>query len=101
MKLEGLHFVGMAKPIVSGDETLLKASASKNGFGGTWAELGLLAGYNNLLSKPVFLPGTSAKVLAVGVTLPSVFEQNNIVGAFGTTDWTKDWTNFDPQNTIY
>jgi hypothetical protein len=101
MKLEGLHFVGMAKPIVSGDETLLKASASKNGFGGTWAELGLLAGYNNLLSKPVFLPGTSAKVLAAGVTLPSVFEQNNIVGAFGTTDWTKDWTNFDPQNTIY
>jgi hypothetical protein len=23
------------------------------------------------------------------------------IGAFGTTDWTKGWTNFDPQNTVY
>jgi hypothetical protein len=22
-------------------------------------------------------------------------------GAFGTTDWTKGWANWDPQNTIY
>lgn len=25
----------------------------------------------------------------------------NFVGAFDTEDWTDEWCNFDPQNTIY
>ncbi len=29
------------------------------------------------------------------------FEKTTYIGAFGTTDWTKDWTNWDPQNTVY
>lgn len=29
------------------------------------------------------------------------FEQVNYIGAFGTTDWTTGWTNWDPQNTVY
>jgi hypothetical protein len=29
------------------------------------------------------------------------FEQVEYVGAFGTTDWTAGWANWDPQNTVY
>ena len=29
------------------------------------------------------------------------FEKVNYIGAFGTNDWTKGWTNWDPQSTIY
>lgn len=29
------------------------------------------------------------------------FEQVNYIGAFGETDWTENWANFDPQNTVY
>ncbi|HLO58567.1 MAG TPA: T9SS type A sorting domain-containing protein [Bacteroidales bacterium] len=31
----------------------------------------------------------------------SFFEQVDYVGAFGATDWTAGWTNWDPQNTTY
>jgi hypothetical protein len=31
----------------------------------------------------------------------SYFERVNFRGAFGTTNWTTGWTNFDPQNTDY
>jgi len=29
------------------------------------------------------------------------FDQVNFVGAFGSTNWTSGWANFDPQNTVY
>lgn len=29
------------------------------------------------------------------------FDKVNFRGAFGTTDWTTGWANFDPQNTVY
>jgi hypothetical protein len=31
----------------------------------------------------------------------SFFTQVGYIGAFGTTDWTSGWCNFDPQNTVY
>ncbi|MCF8371527.1 MAG: hypothetical protein K9H64_07885 [Bacteroidales bacterium] len=31
----------------------------------------------------------------------SFFDQVDYVGAFGTTDWTSGWANFDPQTTVY
>lgn len=31
----------------------------------------------------------------------SFFQHVNYRGAFGTTDWTASWSNFDPQNTVY
>ncbi len=31
----------------------------------------------------------------------SFFTPVNYVGAFGQTDWTSGWANFDPQNTVY
>jgi hypothetical protein len=31
----------------------------------------------------------------------SFFDHVSYVGAFGTTDWTSGWANWDPQNTVY
>ncbi len=46
--------------------------------------------------------GLSNAVLRyIDVSLPAGFEANTYIGAFGTTDWTTGWTNFDPQNTEY
>ncbi|QCR23668.1 T9SS C-terminal target domain-containing protein [Pontibacter sp. SGAir0037] len=33
--------------------------------------------------------------------LDSFFDQVDFVGAFGATNWTSGWANFDPQNTAY
>jgi len=62
---------------------------------------------NNLenlnLARINFLPQSGSPLLggANFTGLPSYFEQVNFVGAFGTTDWTAGWCNFDPQNTDY
>jgi hypothetical protein len=55
-----------------------------------------------------FLPAANSKLLGAAKFThtklqDSFFDKTpTFIGAFGTTDWTKDaWTNFDPQNTIY
>jgi hypothetical protein len=45
---------------------------------------------------PVPTPGSSDPALA-----DSFFDKVAYKGAFGTTDWTKDWTNFDPKTAVY
>jgi hypothetical protein len=48
---------------------------------------------------PVIVPpttGTSDASLA-----DAFFDKVTYKGAFGTADWTKDWTNFDPKTTVY
>lgn len=97
----GLVLTGMTKSIVSGDETLLKDAARKNSFGADVATLKLDAAYNTLGAGLKVLPQTGSPLLTGGVTLPAGFEANTYIGAFGTTDWTTGWTNFDPQNTEY
>jgi hypothetical protein len=54
-----------------------------------------------MTGKPGLLPLSASILLNAGVTLPAGFEANTYVGAFGTTDWTTGWTNFDPQNADY
>jgi hypothetical protein len=59
------------------------------------------------LSAPNFLPQSSSPLLSgANFSYPFVinntfFEQVSFRGAFGTTDWTAGWTNFDPQHTTY
>ncbi|WP_025762986.1 hypothetical protein [Dyadobacter tibetensis] len=65
------------------------------------ADLKLPAGFNSLTAKPGILPQTGSPLLTGGATLPAGFESTTYVGAFGTTDWTDKWANFDPQNTDY
>ncbi|WP_242926578.1 T9SS C-terminal target domain-containing protein [Pontibacter vulgaris] len=51
---------------------------------------------------PTFLPGSGSELLS-GASFEGVtgFETVAYRGAFGTTDWTAGWTNFDPNNTEY
>jgi len=97
----GLILSGMTKGLVSGDNTLLTDPARKNNFAADLATLKLDPAYNILGTGVKVLPQTGSPLLTGGVTLPAGFEANTYVGAFGTTDWTKGWTNFDPQNTEY
>lgn len=54
------------------------------------------------LAKPNFLPQSGSPVLS-GANFADLtgFEKVDFIGAFGTTDWTSGWCNFDPQNTEY
>jgi len=60
---------------------------------------------NFKLTAPNFLPQATSPLLkdAVweGKGADTFFTKELFRGAFGTTDWTKTWTNFDPQNTLY
>ncbi|MGV3559792.1 T9SS C-terminal target domain-containing protein [Larkinella arboricola] len=96
----GLTIVN-AKSIVTGDSVRLKAADRKNTFGAVEADLKLAANFNSLTGRPGMLPHTGSPLLNGGVTLPTGLEANTVIGAFGTTDWTETWTNFDPQNTDY
>lgn len=54
-----------------------------------------------------FLPESGSPLLGAGAFThtklqDSFFDKTaTYMGAFGSTDWTAGWTNFDPQNTIY
>lgn len=65
----------------------------------------LLNADNFKLTAPNFLPQATSPLLkdAVweGKGADTFFTKELFRGAFGTTDWTKTWTNFDPQNTNY
>jgi hypothetical protein len=98
---KGMVLSGMTKPLVAGDEAKLKDATRANIFGIDATTLGLPAGYNKITGKPGLLPAASSTLLTSGVTLPAGFEANKIVGAFGATDWTEGWANWDPQNTDY
>ena len=97
----GLILGGMAKAIVLGDEGKLKDASRKNVFGVDISTLGMNATFSAATGKPGLLPKTGSILLTSGTTLPVGFEANTLVGAFGTTDWTDGWTNWDPQNTDY
>lgn len=65
----------------------------------------LLNTANFTLTNPAFLPQATSPLLAGaiwdGKGSDAFFTKEVFRGAFGTTDWTKTWTNWDPQNTIY
>lgn len=79
---------------------LFAPAASKNKIAAV-ADLKLATGYNSITAKPGLLPATGSALLTGGATLPAGFEANTVVGAFGTTDWTDKWANWDPQNANY
>ena len=65
----------------------------------------LLNSANFNLTAPGFLPQATSPLLTgavwEGKGADAFFTKELFRGAFGTTDWTKTWTNFDPQNTVY
>ncbi|MFZ1750938.1 MAG: hypothetical protein WAU01_12130 [Saprospiraceae bacterium] len=97
----GIVLAGMNKGFVAGDEVKFSDEDRKNIFGINPSILGLHANYNAMSGKPGLLPTNPSMLLNGGVVLPTGFEANKTIGAFGTTDWTIGWTNWDPQNTDY
>ncbi|MHA4736785.1 IPT/TIG domain-containing protein [Dyadobacter sp. MSC1_007] len=65
----------------------------------------LLNSANFNLAAPAFLPQATSPLLTgaiwEGKGADAFFTKETYRGAFGTTDWTKGWANWDPQNTIY
>lgn len=65
----------------------------------------LLNSANFNLAAPAFLPQATSPLLGgatwEGKGADAFFTKELFRGAFGTTDWTKGWANWDPQNTIY
>jgi hypothetical protein len=56
------------------------------------------------LTAPVLLPAGGASFLTGASFTPAKlagFTSVTYLGAFGTTNWTSGWCNFDPQNTTY
>ena len=57
------------------------------------------------LTAPNFLPQSGSPLLTGaiwdGKGADAFFTKETFKGAFGTTDWTKGWTNWDPQNANY
>ncbi len=58
-----------------------------------------------VLTAPQLRPETGSPLLAgaafTGPVADSFFEQVSYRGAFGGSDWTSGWANWDPQNTAY
>ena len=112
MVLENVFLANMTSAAVNGAGGVAKADAEAwfNGGKGNKifaksADLGLNA-QNYNLTKPNFLPATGSALLSgaafTNAKLSGGFFQNvPQIGAFGTTDWTTGWANFDPQNTVY
>lgn len=65
----------------------------------------LLNSANFTLTAPNFLPQSGSPLLTGaiwdGKGADAFFTKETFKGAFGTTDWTKGWTNWDPQNANY
>lgn len=86
-------------------EAWFNAPARGNRVFNSLTDLGLNA-QNFNMTAPNFLP-QSGSVLLTGASFGeaklqnSFFQQVPYIGAFGTNDWTRGWTNFDPQNTNY
>ena len=85
-------------------QTYFNATARKNTIL-TDASTLLLNADNFKLTAPKFLPQAGSPLLKdaiwEGKGADAFFTKELFRGAFGTTDWTTGWTNFDPQNTSY
>jgi hypothetical protein len=101
MKLEGIVLQGPVAAFTGVDQTIFNAAANKNKVYTTVADLILDTNFNTLTARPVMVPKGGSPLLSGGATLPAGFDATAYRGAFGATDWTTGWANFDPQNTVY
>ncbi len=54
------------------------------------------------MKRLVLLAAIAATSLAQTVNAQTpFFSRTDYIGAFGTTNWTQGWANFDPQNATY
>ncbi|HMT28576.1 MAG TPA: T9SS C-terminal target domain-containing protein [Bacteroidia bacterium] len=100
--------------IIAGCTTPLSASASFDiqawfdtpGYGNSLLTNSseIQCGYPLNLTSPSFLPSATSPLLS-GADFSNAnlsgMQSVNYRGAFGSSDWTQGWCNFDPQNTAY
>jgi len=120
MALQNVAIVGTKGTALRGANSVTDAQASaffttasfNNKLIATSAEAGIENSFYDpkaTIGKPAgFLPAAGSPLLGAGAfTHPKLqdafFDKTaTYMGAFGTTDWTKEaWVNFDPQNTVY
>ncbi|MES2628083.1 MAG: T9SS C-terminal target domain-containing protein [Bacteroidota bacterium] len=85
--------------------TAFNSAANNNQIVANIADLKLNAN-NFSLTNPNFLPQAGSPLLNSGdfsdAKLSTYFDKSaTFRGAFGTTDWTSGWANFNPQTTVY
>ena len=82
--------------------TVFNTGANRNLLVGDIAGAGIAASAFTL-TAPTLLPVAGSPLLdaAQAAALPAGFEAAPFRGAFGATDWTAGWTNFNPQTTAY
>ena len=94
----------LATPYILAQVTAYYTAASRGNVTNTLTEIigsGLIS-----LTNPTLLPTTGSPVL-IGASFTNsrlvdpFFTPVTYKGAFGTTNWTTGWCNFDPQNTNY
>jgi hypothetical protein len=101
IKMDGVILATTAQTQLEGiTEAQFKAAGPKNSIS-LLADLKLDPSFNTLGSKPNGIPTAGSQLLTGGATLPAGFEATTYAGAFGSTDWTAGWANWDPQNTDY
>ena len=108
LQIENCVMAGMTSNYVNTyltDAEALYRSASRNNEIYTTNDLLQLSDPFNLIA-PNFLPVTGSKLLSGASFInsrltDSFFTTVAYRGAFGTTDWTSGWCNFNPQNTVY
>ncbi|MEA4841288.1 MAG: T9SS type A sorting domain-containing protein [Bacteroidales bacterium] len=101
--------------------TIDNAFFDKVNFRGAFGTTDWTAGWSNYDPQNKVYPATTATIAAGNITTNKIlgsplrgaasftdaslanpfFTQVDYIGAFGTTDWTAGWSNFDPQNTAY
>ena len=98
--------MGLAAAGHVGASTYLTTATRSNQIVGTGEFTSLqLNAANFNLTAPNFVLQSGSTLLSGAVTggrlTNSFFTATTYRGAFGTTDWTSGWTNYNPQNTDY
>lgn len=99
--VQGVAIQGPNRPLVGVDQAIFDAAANKNRLFTSVTDLMMDTNFNTITARPVVKPKSGSPLLTGGVTLPTGFDATAYIGAFGATDWTTGWANFDPQNTAY
>jgi hypothetical protein len=68
---------------------------ANNSFLNSWEDAGISSTLFDL-GRPSVLPQAGSILLSGAVALPSEFQQVSYRGAFGSTDWTSNWTEWNP-----
>lgn len=84
----------------AGEEAFFTDAARNNRTFANYSDLLLNAPFN--ATAPNFLPLANSPLLTgAATTLPAGLTVETYVGAFGTTDWTTGWANWNPQQSAY